>query len=89
MGTSKNLLNADFRLLRNKLAAARCPMAAYREAGVSPRLAYLFDMSRCSLNAPLAQARGSLHSNMLTRSWRQPVTVFRGTHLNSGQVKSA
>ena len=100
MGTSKNLLNADFRLLRNKLAAARCPMAAYREAGgsprarlraagVSPRLAYLFDMSRCSLNAPLAQARGSLHSNMLTLSWRQPVTVFRGTHLNSGQVKSA
>ncbi|OZB36848.1 MAG: hypothetical protein B7X44_04430 [Halothiobacillus sp. 15-55-196] len=38
-------------------------------------------MSRCSLNAKLAQARGSLHSNMLTRSWRQPVTVFRGALL--------
>ena len=26
--TSKNLLNAGLRLLRNKLAAARCPIAA-------------------------------------------------------------
>jgi hypothetical protein len=73
MGTSKNLLNA-------KLAAVRCPIAAYRAAGgsprarlraagVSPRLAYPLDMSRCSLSAQLAQARGSLLSNML-------VTVF-------------
>jgi|UPI0002DEE766 hypothetical protein len=61
-GASKNLLNA-------KLAAAHCPIAASRARS---RLAYLLDMSRCSLNAKLAQARGSLHSNML-------VTVFRGT----------
>jgi hypothetical protein len=59
MGTSKNLLCCP-------IAASR---ARLREAGVSPRLAYLLDMSRCSLNAQLAQARGSLHSNML-------VTVF-------------
>jgi len=43
-----------------------CPIAASRARS---RLAYLLDMSRCSLNAKLAQARGSLHSNML-------VTVF-------------
>ncbi|OZB81469.1 MAG: hypothetical protein B7X28_04945 [Halothiobacillus sp. 13-55-253] len=64
MGTLKNLL--------------RCPIAAsrarLRAAGVSPRLAYLLDMSRCSLDASLAQARGFLHSNML-------VTVFRGTQI--------
>jgi hypothetical protein len=42
--------------------------------------------SKNLLNAKLAQARGSLLSNMLTRayacfalSWLQPVTVFRGT----------
>ncbi|OZB36550.1 MAG: hypothetical protein B7X35_02210 [Halothiobacillus sp. 14-56-357] len=58
-GHLENLLNA-------KLAAARCPIAASRARS---RLAYLLDMSRCSLNAKLAQARGSLHSNML-------VTVF-------------
>jgi hypothetical protein len=57
-GTSKNLLNAGLRLLRIKLAAARCPIAAsrarLRAAGASPRLAYLLDMSRCSLNTKLA-----------------------------------
>jgi hypothetical protein len=36
MDNSKNLLNAGLRLLRIKLAAARCPIAAYRATGVSP-----------------------------------------------------
>ncbi|OZB37682.1 MAG: hypothetical protein B7X35_05085 [Halothiobacillus sp. 14-56-357] len=54
----------------------RCPIAASRARS---RLAYLLDMSRCSLNAKLAQARGSLHSNML-------VTVFQGAHVLNHQV---
>ena len=51
-------------LLRHPIAASRA----------RSRLAYLLDISRCSLNAKLAQARGSLHSNVL-------VTVFRGAHV--------
>jgi len=47
----------------------RCPIAASRARS---RLAYLLDMSRCSL-------RGFLHSNML-------VTVFRGALMSCCHV---